>query len=92
MSELNSWEVWLSQETQTMALQLAQVRANFESISIELAALKQIAASSAHLLDAAHAELKEKDKQIDLLTALVTVQFPDLAQLKQLIKEMEKPS
>ncbi len=43
MSELDSWETWLSQETQSMALQMAQVRANNAEISIELAALKQIA-------------------------------------------------
>ncbi len=90
MSELDSWEVWLSKETQTMALQLAQMRANNEAISIELAERKQIAASTAQLLDAANEQLQEKEKQIDFLTALVTVRDQEIAQLRQLVSEWKQ--
>ena len=80
MSELDSWEVWLSKETQNMALQMAQVRADHESISIELAALKQ-------LLDVANEQMIEKEKQIDFLNALVTVRDQEIAQLQKLVQE-----
>ncbi len=92
--ETYSWTAWLASETHCKFLQieLEEVQRSHEAISIDLAAWKQIAANSTQLLDAAHEQLKEKDKQIDFLNSLVAVRDQEIAQLRQLIKETEKPS
>ena len=83
----DSWDRWLETHCKFLQIALEEVQRSHEAISIEVAALKQIAATSQQLLDVAHEQLQEKDKQIDFLNSLVTVRDQEIAQLQRLQQE-----